>query len=337
MSNRFDVEEILNKADLKDLVQKAGGQIDNHGRCACPLHGGTIESAFSVFIKDGREYFKCWTHDCGSGDAITFIQKWQNLDFKGACLFLGGDVASDPVAMEQSAKIRLERAKIEHEEARLKMEARRAELQVAQMHVHYHETMKDWARLEWIKRGIDESYQGLWMLGACDDKTLMYKGAEYHTPTLTIPLVDSQYNLLNIKHRLINPPKPNDKYRPEREGLGTFPPFMAFPDVGYSADVIWIVEGEIKAMVTATISPDAGWQFIGVPGQDSFEKLPAELFKDKKVIVVPDPKAEMKAWQFSKKIGAKFVITPEKIDDMILENNYRKDWLTALYQQARKA
>jgi len=241
--NKFNVEEILQKADLFDLVQKAGGQPDNSGRSVCPLHGGNNDNGFHIYQKDGLYLWNCFSGDCGGGDAITFVQKWQGLDFKGACLFLGGDVVSDPVAMEASAKERLERAKVEHEEARQRMEARRAELQDAQMHLHYHETMKDWARLEWVRRGLDESYQGLWTLGACDDKKIMFKGNEYHTPTLTIPLVDSQYNLLNIKHRLVNPPKPNDKYRPEREGLGTFPPFIAFPDVGYSADVIWVMEG----------------------------------------------------------------------------------------------
>jgi hypothetical protein len=333
----FDVEGILNNANLKDLVQKAGGQVDKNGRCPCPLHGGDNDTGFSVFQKDGRDYWKCWTHDCGQGDAIDFVRVWQGLDFKGACAFLGGDVASDPVAMEASAKARLEQAKIDHEEARLKMEARRAELQVAQLHLHYHETMQEWGRLEWVRRGIDEGYQGLWMLGSCDDKKLIYKGEEYHTPTITIPLVDSSYTLLNIKHRLINPPKPNDKYRPEREGLGAFPPFIAFPDVGYNADTIWIMEGEIKAMVTATISPDAGWQFVGVPGQDAYDKLPAELFKGKSVIVVPDPQAERKAWNFAKRIGAKFLMTPDKIDDMIVEYGYNGDWLAAMGKQARLA
>lgn len=337
MTNKFDVEEILNSADLTELVRKAGGMVDSHGRCACPLHGGENDNAFSIFKKDGRDYWKCWTRDCGAGDAIDFVKVWQGLDFKGACQFLGGDITSDPVAMEASAKARLERAKIEHEEARQKMEARRAELQVAQIHLHYHNTMKDWGRLAWLKRGIDEAYQGLWFLGACDDKTIMYKGVEYHTPTLTIPLLDTSSNLLNIKHRLVNPPKPNDKYRPERDGLGTFPPFIAFPDVGYDSELIWIVEGEIKAMVLATISPDSAWQYIGVPGQDAYDKLPADLFKGKKVIVIPDPAAELKAWQFAKKISARFLMTPDKVDDLIVANEYGQDWLYSMSRQARKA
>ena len=335
--NKFNVEDILSKADLRDLVQKAGGMVDGHGRCACPLHGGLNDTAFSIFQKEGREVWNCFTgEDCGGGDAISFVMKWQGLDFKGACAFLGGDIASDPIAIEQSAKARLERAKEEHEKTRLIVEARRQELQVAQMHRHYHETMQEWGRLAWVGRGIDESYQGLWTLGACDDRAIMFKGTEYHTPTLTIPLFDREYNLLNIKHRLINPPKPNDKYRPEREGLGAIPPFFAFPDMQYNADVVWIIEGEIKAMVTATISPDAGWQFIGVPGQDAFDKLPIDTLKTKKVIVVPDPNPKEKVGKFIKAIGARYLMTPDKIDDLINANGYDGDWLAAMSKQARR-
>ena len=335
--SKFNVDEILAKADLRELVRKAGGQLDSHGRCACPLHGGDNDSAFSVFTKDGRDGWYCFTGpSCGGGDAITFVEKWQNLDFKRACEFLGGDIVSDPVAIEASAKIRFEEAQKKHEEARLKMEARRHELQQAQLHLHYHNTMKDWGRQKWLEAGIDESWQGFWYLGSCDRKTIMYKGAEYHTPTLTIPLLGMNSELLNIKHRLINPPKPNDKYRPERDGLGSFPPFVAFTDIGYNAELIWIVEGEKKAMVLATISPSATWQFIGVPGQDAFDKLPVEELRSRRVIVVPDPGGESKPWAFTKQIGARFLMTTEKIDDMVVANEYDANWLNAMSKQARK-
>jgi len=334
--NKFNVDDILNKADLLDLVRKAGGNPDSHGRCACPLHGGQNEGAFHVFTKEGRDLFKCFTGDCGGGDAITFVMKWQGLDFKSACQFLGGDIVSDPVAIEASAKARLDRANEEHEKTRLIVEARRHELQVAQMHRHYHETMKDWGRLAWVERGIDESYQGLWTLGGCDDKCINYKGEFYHTPSLTIPLVNSKYELLHIMHRLINPPNPKDRYRGEKEGLGSFPNFYAFPDMQLNADLIWIIEGAIKSMVTATISPDAGWQFIGVTNQHGFDKLEVNLFKNKKVIVVPDPGYELKAWKFAKKAGARILMTPDKIDDLINANGYDSNWLASMSKQARK-
>lgn len=331
----FNVEEIIRNADLVQLVERAGGHVDK-GRSHCPLHGGRNSNGFAIFQKDGREYWKCHSGDCGGGDVINFVEVWQGLDFKGACQFLGGNVQGDPVEMQRLAQARFERSKIEHEEARLKMEARRHELQIAKRHVWYHETMQEWARLEWVRRGIDESWQGFWTLGACDDKTIKHKGEEYHTPTLTIPIVDGQYNLLNIKHRLINPPSPKDKYRPEREGLGAFPMFYAFPDLAHNAESIWIVEGEIKAMVTATITPDASWQFIGLPGQDYLEKLPLEL-TGKKVYIVSDPGAEAKAWKAAKRIGARMIAPPHKIDDMILENELSRDWLNAMAKQARIA
>jgi len=50
------------------------------------------------------------------------------------------------------------------------------------MHWNYHNTMKNWGRLEWWKRGIDEAYQGLWFLGACADKAIMYKGVNIIRP-----------------------------------------------------------------------------------------------------------------------------------------------------------
>lgn len=334
--NKFNVDDILQKADLHELVNKAGGTLDNHGRCACPLHGGENETAFSISVKDGRQLWNCFTGDCGGGDAITFVMKWQSLDFKGACLFLGGDIVSDPIAIEASAKARLEKAKADHEETRLKVEARRHELQLAQMHRHYHDTMQDWGRQAWIKRGLDEGYQGLWTLGSCDDKCINYKGEFYHTPSLTIPLVNAQYELQHIMHRLVNPPNPKDRYRGEKEGLGGFPEFFAFPDMQYNADLIWIIEGAIKAMVTATISPDAGWQFIGVTNQHGFDRLKPDTFKNKKVIVVPDPGTETQAYNFAKKSGARFLMTPEKIDDLILANNYDKDWLATGSKQARR-
>jgi hypothetical protein len=331
----FDVNSIIQNADLGQLVERAGGQPDQHGRCACPLHGGENDNAFSIFHKDGRDYWKCWTADCGAGDAIDFVKAWQGVDFKGACAFLGGDVISDSAAMERSAKERLEKAKIEHEETRQKMEARRTELQVAQLHLHYHNEMKQWGVDAWLARGLDESYQGLWSLGACDDKMIMFKGQEYHTPTLTIPIMAKDFSVLNIKHRLINPPKLNDKYRPEREGLGAFPPFLAFPEHGYDGAVVWVIEGEIKSMVTATITPDADWQFIGVPGKSQFGKLTPELM-GKNVIVVPDPGAEAEAIQFCKAIHGRYLKLPAKVDDLIIENGYDADWLKSIEKQTRK-
>lgn len=331
----FNVEMILKNADLTDLVRKAGGDLDNHGRCACPLHGGKDSNAFAVYNDNGKQKWKCFSGECGGGDAISFVEKWQGLDFKSACGFLGGDVASDPQAIQASAKARMEQAQRDRIAAEEREEARRKELQRAELHLFYHQTMQDWGRLAWLERGIDESWQAFWSLGACDDKAIMFKGQEYHSQTLTIPIVNQKYEVLNIKHRLITPPKPNDKYRPEREGLGAFPPFFAFPESGFDGNAIWVMEGEIKAMVTATISPDSTWQFIGVPGKSQFVRMVGKL-AGKNVIVVPDPGAEAEAVDFAKLVGGRIVRMPEKIDDLINAQGYDADWLRRLEKQTRK-
>lgn len=334
----INVEALILNNDLVEIVRKAGGDLDSHNRCACPLHGGDNDTAFSVYVKDGKQLWHCWTGSCGSGDVISFVEKWKGLDFKRACEYLGVDIQSDPEEVLRLTIARAERAKERLEIEIAEAEKSRESLREAKKHIWYHEHMKDWARQMWLARGIDESWQGFWTLGACEDRIIRYKDTEHHTPTLTIPIVGKDYELLNIKHRLLNPIKPKDKYRPEREGLGPFPPFIAFPDVMWDAPVIWIVEGEIKAMVTATITPDSSWQFVGVPGVDSFDKLPIDLFAGKQVVVVPDPgeESELKAYKFAKKIQARFVRMPEKIDDLINECQYGCDWLASVYKQSRK-
>lgn len=329
----FNINAIIAKSDLSDLVRKAGGDL-NKGRCACPLHGGQNKTAFSVFHKDGKDYWACHSGDCGHGDAVDFVQKWQGLDFKGAISFLGGDIASDPVAMAESAKLRHEAARIEMLAAQEREEARRKELQEAERHLLYHNNLlaTKWMRDTWTSWGIDEGMQDFWKLGGCTD---FFVDGEYHSPTLTIPVMNEEYELMTIRHRIMKPVNPKDKYRPDRAGLRSHP-YLALPEMGFDGGIIWVMEGEKKAMVTWTRS-DSDWQCIGVPGQEMYKHLTEKLLPvGKRVIVVPDPGAELKAAQLAKQIGGKILLLPEKIDDFILSVNATQDDLYKLQKQARK-
>lgn len=328
----FNVNEILDNTDLRDLVEKAGGHIEK-GRCACPIHGGKDSSGFAIYHKDGRDLWNCFSGDCGGGDAIDFVQKWRGLDFKRACEFLGGNTQADPVEMERLARERLAKAEAELQDKKLRYEAALRELQVAEKHLLYHQNMGPWARDMWTTRGLDEGLQDFFTLGGCDDFEI---NNGYHTPTLTIPILDEHRNLLNIKHRLVNPPKVNDKYRPEKSGLGKFPPFLAIPEMGFDGDLIIVTEGEIKAMVTWASMSVIDFQVIGVPGRTQFESITDQL-KGKNVVVVPDPGAEKEAFTFARSIQARFLPVPEKIDDYILATGCKGDALYSLFKQARKA
>lgn len=329
----FNTDAILQKTDLVDLVEKAGAQVKKN-RCACPIHGGRDVTGFAIYKDGGREYWKCFSGDCGGGDAIDFVMVWRGWDFKRACEFLGGEVQADPHEMKRLADERMAKAKRELEDKQNRLEAARAELRTAEKHVLYHESMGEWARKMWIGRGLDEGMQSFWTLGACEDFVI---NGDYHTPTLTIPVFGEQHELLNIKHRLVNPQNPKDKYRPERSGLGAFPPFLAVPEMGYDGGLIIVTEGEIKAMVTWSSLSEVDVQVIGVPGRSQFKALAKDLQGKKNVVVIPDPGAEADAWSFAKSVSAKYLPMNEKIDDYILQTGITANDLFALIKQARRS
>jgi len=142
----MNIEVVLLKTDLFELVRLAGGNPDNHGRCACPIHGGDNETAFSIYKNNGKQSWKCHSGDCGGGDALDFVRKWRNWDMKQAYEFLGGEKQADPYEMKRLADERHERARLELEDKQRRMEAARRELQVAERHILYHNTMKEWGR-----------------------------------------------------------------------------------------------------------------------------------------------------------------------------------------------
>jgi hypothetical protein len=330
----YNIEELIARNDLVAFAERAGAKFKKMGdeyRSHCPLHGGKNGTAFAVYSDGGKQKWICYSDICGSGDVLDFVSAWQHKSIKDSILFLGGEVISDPFEMERLARERHERAAREAEKARRVEEARRRELQSEQKHIFYHTHMNQYLIDQWVVRGLDECWQGYWNLGGCEDFLV---NGDWHTPTLTIPIVDEKYEVLNIKHRLLNPPNPKDRYRPEMFGLGNSS-FLAFPELGYGGDIVWVIEGEIKSAVTATITPEASWQYIGVPGLSQYGGLVDKLF-GKNVVVVADPNAEREAGDFCKKVNGRFLELGGKVDDLIVEHGYDGDWLRSMEKQARR-
>jgi len=260
-TNGYKIEELIARNDLVAFAERAGAVFKKYGkeyRSCCPLHGGHNGTGFVVYEDGGKQKWICYTDNCGSGDLIDFIRVWQHKEFKDAIEFLGGDIFLNNEEMTRLAAERHERARLDRERAEKIEAARRAELQSEQKHLFYHDHMSQFFVDLWIERGLSEEWQGFWNLGGCSDFVV---NDGWHTPTLTIPVVDENYEVLNIRHRLLNPPTPKDKYRPEKVGLKQVP-FLAYPDLGWGKDLVWVIEGEIKSAVTATITPDSDWQYI---------------------------------------------------------------------------
>ena len=328
------ITAVLVQTDLLELAEQAGAILKQNGkewRSACPLHKGNNETSFVIYPgSDGLYRWQCYADCDNGGDAIEFVKAWKGLDFLRAVEYLGGKDDIDP---EELARIATERAKKAAE--RLEEEIRKAQriledLRETEKHLKYHENMQSWAREEWQRRGLGD-WMEFWYLGGCEDFTI---NNGYHTPTITIPIFNESREVLNIRHRLMKPQDPKDKYRPETTGLKAVP-FLALPELGYDGDVVLVVEGEIKAAVTYSTIGGMDIQVIGVPGQGMYKHLFDKL-EGKEVVICPDPGAEQTALDFAKRIGGRYFTLPSKIDDWILETQADRNDIYAFIKQARK-
>ena len=338
------IDEVKLKTDLLQYAQMAGAELKEHGgiyTSVCPLHGGADNpTAFNIYMKNGEMLWNCHTH-CGGGDAISFVQKWQfshlgyKQGFKQALQWIAGDEQFDPVELQKSAEERHRRSEEQLRQAQALEEARRNELRLANKHLLYHQNMRQLHRDEWLNAGVDEDLQELWCLGGTDAFSYMSADKLYHSPTLTIPYFNTGNEVMTIQHRLLNPVDAHDKYRPDKAGLHTHP-WFAVPEAGWDGEMVWLVEGAKKAMVTWSRSSN-WWQVISVASKGEFKKYAEELRPvAHKLIIVPDPDAMAEGRVLATEIGARTLELPVKIDDYLITVNGDQDLLYKLSKQARK-
>jgi hypothetical protein len=334
----MNVDAAVEKTDLVDLANTAGANLKRQGgewRGCCPIHGGDNETGFVVYQSGGKQKWHCFTRDCGGGDAIDFVMAHRRLSFPDAVKYLGGDDLIDPVEI---ARIALERSRRQQEalEEQIKLaQSALADLRAADAHLQYHANLDAHgnARDLWRKRGVPDYWQDHWQLGYRPSYKIHTKSGWWTTPTLTIPIYGQDRELLNIRHRLLNPFSQHDKYRPERAGLGAMP-FVADPDTWFDIDRVLIVEGEIKAMVAYLCADDNDLQVIGIPGKSSIRNV-QEWLSGHTVYILLDPDAREQAMDFARDIGARFMQLPMKIDDAVLAGALDKRGLRALMAGAR--
>lgn len=189
-------------------------------------------------------------------------------------------------------------------------EAKRAALDLmagqALIAERYHLQLTD--RAWWYAKGVTDWGIDEFNLGYCPSCPTFRA-----SPSYTIP-VYFKGKLLNIRHRLVNPATPGDKYRPEMAGL---------PALLFGADILLddmpyvvIVEGEIKTIVLRQY----GILAVGIPGANIFPSRWAQWFgKQRLVYVALDPGANGHAADIAQVLGdkARVVALPCKPDDFI--------------------
>ena len=333
------LDYILSKYDLVDMATRAGASMKKcqaDWRGPCPIHHGHDPNNFAIFTEDGKQKWKCFSSTCGTGDVIDFYAAWHGVDLKTAIKELGGDSKPDPLAVIKAASERAERAEKQLQESIAKAQQAITDLREARSWEKYHAMLdgNEEARNIWAARGIPQVWQDLWHLGYCDNFHVNTSTGSLVTPTLAMPIFGKDWELLNIRHRLLNPINPKDKYRPDRQGLPA-QPFMTDPDKGMDADNFLIVEGEIKSMVTYITLDSSKWQVLGVPGKTWFHKI-ADQLEGKRVVVCFDPDADAEAEQAARDVNGKMIRLQVKIDDIINDGELDRDGLRELIRSAAK-
>jgi hypothetical protein len=226
---------------------------------------------------------------------------------------------------------RLAREEKEKHEAEHALELLRTE----QAWIKYHAMLDAYSRHWWEVKGVSPSLINYFQLGYCPSRTIWTPQGEWMTPTATIPIFAPGWVATNIRHRLIHPPSPQDKYRPERSGLPAVP-FLTIPDEQPRGEVI-LVEGEIKAIVVWQFI-DGKYPVIGLPGKRPRRDIVQILDQCDRIHIVFDPDAQTEALDFAQVIGqrARLVTLPVKPDDLFVQHSgTATDFLGAL-KQGRK-
>ncbi len=236
---------------------------------------------------------------------------------------------------EQEIRRWREKRIAEEEERKAKAERALQFLRSSRVWEQYHRELNTAGRAYWRQRGIPDSLQNYWKLGWKDEYILRHDGEEYMGQCATIPIFADGWQIVNIKHRLLYFPDNIGKYRYELSGQPQAM-FLANPDIELGGQV-YVIEGEIKAMVTWLTLDDKDACVTGLPGCNPPEYIISKLNAAERVILVLDPGAEDAAIKIAKSIGVKkcrVLIPPVKIDDGIIATKPSKQELRAYLRTA---
>ncbi len=188
----------------------------------------------------------------------------------------------DPVKIKEEQNLRREYAAKESQRRAEQMET------YAQQKVweFYHDQLGIPQRALWEKAGIPSNFQDMWRLGYSES----YSGKGFTSPALTIPYFGHDWEPTSLQFRLLNPPKPSDKYRflmgmqqqlwlpePERELKG----------------VCILTEGSKKGAVTfIKVIAEAGYHdyvVVSLPAAKPRAELIDKLSEFDEIVVALDP------------------------------------------------
>jgi DNA primase len=338
MTDNYIVEDLKARLDCRQVVEADLGipettSTNGPWTFSCPFHIEQTVGGFRVF----RDGYKCFS--CGAaGDIFTWYMEFHQLSFMEAVARLNGGKMPD-IDPEERVKRATERAEREEKALQERIEEAKKvleELRDAQAWLRYHEQLTDQSRQLWHSWGVPEYWQGYWKLGYDPDHIIWTGTEEWHTPTMTIPIFEnSTWEVLNIKHRLLQPFREGDKYRPESRGLPQAA-WVSDPDLDLSGRTL-IVEGEKKAMVSYITADDSELRVMGIPGKNPSNELIEKLDECEPIYICLDPDANKEAEKLANDLGrerTRIIHLPMKVDDAILAGAIDKNGIRRLMRMA---
>jgi hypothetical protein len=248
-------------------------------------------------------------------------------------------------AIEEATKERLRLAK--QERARLADKIKN--LQTQSYWRGWHDAMNQQQRQLWYAEGIVDWAIDQYSLGYCEDYKAWHNGAEWHSPTMTIPHWGPGWELVNIQHRLLQPPETGDKYRQMKDFPSAM--FLTEPDEPLTGPIL-MVEGAKKAIVCHLNIGHLGYTIVAVPSKAPSQVILDQLDNADPIYMMLDPDAylptktkdgqrlEPAASRIAKRLGrerVKVVKVPVKPDDLFTVYHGSADDLHEFIRQAVSA
>lgn len=213
LSNKT-VEEVKRIVNVKDIIEKYV-KIKRSGRryvCCCPFHH---ENTPSFFISEDNNFYKCF--GCGeSGDAITFVEKMENVSFIEAI---------EIIAKEYNISIEEEETYNNDEEERIYKEKKEIKILLNEVVKFFNDNLKDneVAKKYLENRNIDKKTIEEFNIGYSNGNLfnflksnnlnielakkiglLNYNYEEVFRERIMIPIYDSRNNILGFGGRIFN-------------------------------------------------------------------------------------------------------------------------------------
>ncbi|MCP4143384.1 MAG: hypothetical protein GY755_24365 [Chloroflexi bacterium] len=318
------------KYNFRDVAYSLVGEITSKGRDFTQHACLYCESsdAFTVY-KDSCFCFSCEKH----GDVIDLLA-YKNNQTVGD--FLRGNDCE--ISAEEVRKLREENE--DRERKRSEIAARKHENALKRLYetkawILYHKNLDTVpaARQLWENRGVPHEWQNIWHLGYNPSAKYGTKSGVMTTASMTIPFYNRRGEVKYVQNRLLGTID-GSRYRPEIKGLEAIPFFCDIELGDEESRMTIIIEGAIKSMVTHITYNDASVQTVGAYNKAALITLVRKM-KNQNVLVVPDPDSIANVKLVAKESGARVLVLPEKLDDMIVDYNLDTSWLRYAIKQAR--